>query len=92
MLGVWALTASVDSCAEIKSGVTKSGRAAAWRKVPESDARSVNSVLVAFALQRTVMKCEVGEGGGGSEGGGEEKGKNEDKNERKKRGYWPSVR
>ena len=33
----------VDSCAEIKmypfSGVTKSGRV--WRKVPESDARSV---------------------------------------------------
>ena len=38
-----ALTASVDSCAEMKecpfSGVTKSGRV--WRKVPESDARSV---------------------------------------------------
>ena len=39
-----ALTASVDSCAEIKSaptdsGVTRSGRV--WRKVPESDARSV---------------------------------------------------
>jgi len=39
-----ALTASVDSCAEIKnapfSGVTKSGRV--WRKVPETDhARSV---------------------------------------------------
>ena len=36
-----ALTASVDSCAEIKiecpfSGVTNSGRV--WRKVPESDA------------------------------------------------------
>ena len=33
---------SLDSCAEIKSafsGVTKSGRV--WRKVPESDARSV---------------------------------------------------
>ena len=40
-----ALTASLDSCAEINSapaglqGVTKSGRV--WRKVPESDARSV---------------------------------------------------
>ena len=38
------LTASVDSCAEIKiecpfNGVTKSG--GVWRKVPESDARSV---------------------------------------------------
>ena len=38
-----ALTASPDSCAEIKSapsvsGVTKSGTV--WRKVPESDARS----------------------------------------------------
>ena len=38
------LTASVDSCAEIKSApsvayITKSGRV--WRKVPESDARSV---------------------------------------------------
>ena len=38
-----ALTASVDSCAEIEcpfSGVTNSGRV--WRKVPESDARSVD--------------------------------------------------
>ena len=45
-----ALTASLDSCAEIKgghfsgvsvfSGVTKSGRV--WRKVPESGARSVS--------------------------------------------------
>ena len=38
-----ALTASLDSCAEIKSiplqWRTKSGRV--WRKVPESDARSV---------------------------------------------------
>ena len=37
-----ALTVSVDSCAEIEcpfSGVTKSSRV--WRKVPESDARSV---------------------------------------------------
>ena len=41
-----ALTALLDSCAEIKypfSGVTKSGRV--WRKVPESDARSVRSTL-----------------------------------------------
>ena len=43
-----ALTASADSCAEIKSapafsGVTKYGRV--WRKVPESDARSVRYVL-----------------------------------------------
>ena len=43
-----ALTASLDSCAEIKiecpfSGVTKSGRV--WRKVPESDARSVQLAL-----------------------------------------------
>ena len=37
-----ALTASLDSCAEIEclfSGVTKSGRV--WRKVPESGDRSV---------------------------------------------------
>ena len=42
-----APTASVDSCAEIKSapfsGVTSSGRV--WRKMPESDARSVYLVL-----------------------------------------------
>ena len=42
-----ALTASVDSCAEIKqcpfSGVTNSGRV--WRKVAESDARSVQCTL-----------------------------------------------
>ena len=43
--GGGALSASVDRCAEIKSapsvgcGVTSSGRG--WRKVPESDARSV---------------------------------------------------
>ena len=41
-----ALTTSVDSCAVIKSapsgGVTKSGRV--WRKVPESDARSVGHI------------------------------------------------
>ena len=40
-----ALTASVDSCAEVKTapfcGETKPGRV--WRKVPESDARSVIS-------------------------------------------------
>ena len=38
-----ALTASLDSCAEINgaafSGVTKSGTV--WRKVPENDARNV---------------------------------------------------
>ena len=43
-----ALTASVDSCAEIKgapfSGVTKSSRV--WRKVPESDARSVGQSVL----------------------------------------------
>ena len=41
-----ALTASVDSCTKIKSasGVTKPGRV--WRKVPESDAGSVNTPLV----------------------------------------------
>ena len=42
-----ALTASVDSYAEIKeclfSGVTKTGRV--WRKVPESGARSVEPSL-----------------------------------------------
>ena len=39
-----ALTASLDSCAEIEcpfSGVTKSGRV--WRRVQESDARSVSN-------------------------------------------------
>ena len=48
-LGVLAM--SVDSCMEIKnapfSGITKSGRV--WRKVPESDARSVGS----YKLQTT---------------------------------------
>ena len=34
-----ALTASVDSCAEIKSGVTSCGRG--WRQVPECEAWSV---------------------------------------------------
>ena len=48
-----ALTGSVDSCAEIKSttsvhGVTESGRV--WRKVPESDARSVMAPLEMFFL------------------------------------------
>ena len=46
------LTASLDSCAEIKEcpfrGVTKSGRV--WRKVPESDARSVSWNLTAGIL------------------------------------------
>ena len=44
----WALTASVDSCAELKiecpfSGVTSSGRV--WRKMPESDARRKAAML-----------------------------------------------
>ena len=46
-----ALTASVDSCAEIKSApsvayITNCGRV--WRKVPESDARSVRVLLLSF--------------------------------------------
>ena len=50
-----ALTASVDSCAEIKSiypfsGVTSSGRV--WRKVPESDARSVY-----YTMNRTLLSA-----------------------------------
>ena len=48
-----ALTAaSVDSCAEVKSApqwLTKSGRV--WRKVPESDVRSV--------VQELCVKVEV---------------------------------
>ena len=48
-----ALTASVDSCAEIKSahlsGVTKSGKV--WRKVRESGARSVGPILTWNVLQ-----------------------------------------
>ena len=35
-----APSVALDSCAERKSGVTKSGRV--WRKVPESDARGVS--------------------------------------------------
>ena len=34
----------MDSCTEIKSDVTKSGRV--WRKVPESDARSERGGVV----------------------------------------------
>ena len=54
-----ALTASLDSCAEIKiecpfSGVTKSGRV--WRKVPESDARNVG-VCVCEPLCVMVCAC-----------------------------------
>ena len=46
-----ALTASVDSCAEIKSaptdsGVTRSGRV--WRKVPESGVRSVRRAISTY--------------------------------------------
>ena len=46
-----ALTASVDSCAETEypfSGITQSGRA--WRWVPESDARSVDSSVPLWLL------------------------------------------
>ena len=44
-----ALTASVDSCPEINieclfRGVTSSGRV--WRKMPESDARSVHALCL----------------------------------------------
>ena len=54
-----ALTASLDSCAEILkecpfSGVTKSGRV--WRKVPESDARSVRAVLTS---RWPALECPV---------------------------------
>ena len=50
------LTASLDSCAEIKSGVTKSGRV--WKKVPESDARSViNTQTFRRALTASVDSC-----------------------------------
>ena len=54
-----ALTASVDSCAEMKSGVTGCGRG--WRQVPESEAWSMVaavttaltwSVLAAVTRQR----------------------------------------
>ena len=52
-----ALTASLDSRAEIKecpfSGVTKSGRV--WRKVPESDARSVGQPHEIAATMHKVM-------------------------------------
>ena len=47
-----ALTASLDSCAEIKeclfNGVTKSGRVR--RKVPESDARSVKFIRTTLGV------------------------------------------
>ena len=48
-----ALTASVDSCAEIEclfNGVTKSGRV--WRKVPESEARSALALARAQDIER----------------------------------------
>ena len=56
-----ALTASVDSCAEIKSapafsGVTKSGKV--WRKVPESGTRNVG-------MKVCMWECGGGGGGGG---------------------------
>ena len=55
-----AVTASVDSCAEMKSApfssVTRSGRV--WRKVPESDARSVISTQTfRRALTASVDSC-----------------------------------
>ena len=55
-----ALTASLDSCAGDKecpfSGVTKSGRV--WRKVPESDARSVTALqaVTKFVSKTTTAK------------------------------------
>ena len=46
-----ALTASLDSCAEIRSnGITNFGRV--WRKVPESKAWSVSKILA-----RLMAKC-----------------------------------
>ena len=53
-----ALTALVDSCAEIKSanafnGVTGSGRV--WRKVPESNTWSVLSIPLHHILHVTSM-------------------------------------
>ena len=62
-----ALTASLDSCAEIKiecpfSGVTKSCRV--WRKVPESDVRSVGR-------GRRGGQGRGGRGEGGKGGAGE---------------------
>ena len=52
-VGAWALTALVDSCAEIKSacpfsGIAKSGRV--WEKVPESDTQSVALTLGVFLI------------------------------------------
>ena len=51
------LTALLDSCVKIKecpfSGVTKSDRI--WRKVPESDARSVGTAMSLCSLP---MKCK----------------------------------
>ena len=60
-----ALTASVDSYTEIKvpfSGVTKSGRV--WRKVPESDARSVSfTTTESFLDILTTTYCLLHSGG-----------------------------
>ena len=64
-----ALTASVDSCTEIKSGVTKSGKVwrkvpesdARWRKVPESDAPSVHMTLSGSRtckVKACCLKCD----------------------------------
>ena len=60
-----ALTASLDSCAEIKSAlsvvVTKSGRV--WRKVPESRAWSVVYTLIptpALDSDTQILMCTLG--------------------------------
>ena len=61
-----ALTASVDSCAEIEcpfSGVTKSGRV--WRKVPESGARSVCVYFLVCVCVCVCVCVREREGGGG---------------------------
>ena len=50
-----ALTASVDSCAEINSAPTNSGQV--WRKVPESDARSVGRVVTLHQRIFGYTKC-----------------------------------
>ena len=58
-----ALTASVDSCAEIKSApsaayITSSGRV--WRKVPESEARSVRlQACLAVGCNGLSYECDL---------------------------------
>ena len=67
-----ALTASLDSCAKIKSapfsGVTKSGRV--WRKVQENNARSVGWWLWFADGSKTVERKGVWVIGGGRWGNG----------------------